>query len=215
MKDIKRRIRHLHRKHKLHHRTIFYMRKGRRIHFHRKIISESLKMLIIASAVSTIGGIGLQSLEQKLVTLLPLLILLPALNHMVGSYGTIISSRFTADLYMGRISRNWWKSPAVKMLLKSVLLIAFITSLYVAALSSAVSLYSGFEVTAMLFSRTMLISAAVTMAFVLVIFFITVLSGLYIYSKKKDPNNFLIPLTTSIADLGSITVFSLMMAYLL
>ena len=92
---------------------------------------------------------------------------------------------------------------------------AFLASVYVAVLSSAVSLYSGFGVTTALFSRTVLISAVVTTAFVLAIFLITVLSGLYIYSKKKDPNNFLIPLTTSIADLGSITAFSLMIAYLL
>lgn len=212
---LKRRIRHLHKKHRLHHRTIFYMRKGRKLHFHSRIISESVKILIIASVVSTIGGIGLQSIEGKLVTIIPLLILLPALNDMIGDFGTTFSSRFTTDLYLGKVNRKWWKSVAVRHLMRSHMIIAFLTAFYLSFLTAAVALYKGYGLTAAMFFKIGLISVVVTMALIGMIFAISILSGLYIYSKKKDPNNFLIPLTTSIADLGSMLIFSLLIVLLI
>ena len=212
---LKKKIHHLHKKHKLHHRTIFYMRKGKKLHFHARIIKESIKILILASLISTIGGIGLQTLQQKLVEIIPLLILLPALNHMTGSLGTIVSSRFATDLYLGKVTKSWWKSKIVNNLLKSIMKIAFITSFYISILSAAISVYRGFPVDMLLFLKILLITLATTTIIVSIVFFISVIGGIYIYSKKKDPNNFLIPLTTSVADLGSMVVYSVMILILI
>lgn len=211
---IKRMIERLHKKHQLHHRTIFYMRKGRKIHFHSRIISESIRILIIASVVSALGGIGLEAVQDKLVFFLPLLIVVPALNDMIGDFGTIVSSRFTTDLYLGKISRTWWASKSVNSLLKSVMIISFLSAIYISYLAAIMSLYTGFELTLALFFKTVLISVAATIILVGIIFFISVIGGLYIYSRKKDPNNFLIPITTSVADLGSMIIFSLLVTLL-
>ena len=210
-----RKVHHLHKKHNLHHRTVFYMRKGRHIHFHRRIISESLRVLIIASVVSTIGGIGLQALEEKLLVFIPMLILVPALNHMTGSFGTIISSKFTTDLYLGKVGRNWWKSRDIQNLFRSVMIVSFLTALYVSILASAFSMYQGFPLTIELFFKMVLLSITANLCLVSLIFVVSAVAGLYIYSEKKDPNNFLIPLTTSLADLGSMIIFSLMIAFLI
>ncbi len=212
---LKKKIHHLHRKHRLHHRTMFYMQKGRNLHFHSRIITESFKILIVASIVSTIGGIGLQALQDKITVIIPLLILLPALNHTIGSFGTIVSSRFATDLYLGKVNRSWWRSKTVNNLLKSIMVIAFITSFYISILSTAVSVYRGFPVDMLLFLKILLISLTTTMIIVGIVFFLSVMGGLYIYSKKKDPNNFLIPLTTSVADLGSMVVYSVLILMLI
>lgn len=212
---LRRKIHHLHKKHKLHHRTMFYMQKGRNLHFHNRIITESFKILIVASIVSTIGGIGLQALQDKIILIIPLLVMLPALNDMIGDFGTIVSSRFATDLYLGKVNRSWWKSKIVNKLLKSIMVIAFITSFYISILSTAVSVYRGFPVDMLLFLKILLISLTTTMIIVGIVFFLSVIGGLYIYSKKKDPNNFLIPLTTSVADLGSMIVYSVLILMLI
>lgn len=212
---MKKNIARLHRKHNLTHRTVFYMSKGRNIHFHGRIIKESLKILVVASVISTIGGIGLESLEKKIVLIMPLLILLPALNDMIGDFGTIVSSKFTTDLYLGKIKKDWWKAKSMKRLFRSVIVISFLTALYISVLSSAVSLYNGFQLSIGMFFRIVFISAAAALSLVSIIFAVSVIGGLYAYSRKEDPNNFLIPLTTSIADLGSMAVFTLLVATLL
>ncbi|MGB9675390.1 MAG: hypothetical protein ACPLYW_02200, partial [Candidatus Nanoarchaeia archaeon] len=61
----------------------------------KKILRESLVILIVASILSTIGGIGLEALKTKFIFLIPLLILIPALNDAIGDFGVIISSKFT------------------------------------------------------------------------------------------------------------------------
>lgn len=212
---LRRKIHHLHKKHKLHHRTMFYMQKGRNLHFHNRIITESFKILIVASIVSTIGGIGLQALQDKIILIIPLLVMLPALNDMIGDFGTIVSSRFATDLYLGKVNRSWWKSKIVNKLLKSIMVIAFITSFYISILSTAFSVYRGFPVDMLLFLKILLISLTTTMIIVGIVFFLSVIGGLYIYSKKKDPNNFLIPLTTSVADLGSMVIYSVLILMLI
>ena len=37
-------------------------------------------------------------------------------------------------------------------------------------------------------------------------FITAIVAGIYYYKKKEDPNNFLIPITTSVADLGNMVV---------
>ncbi len=48
-----------------------------------------------ASAISLIGGMGLQAVQEKVLPLIPLLIALPALNTMVGDYAAIIAAHAT------------------------------------------------------------------------------------------------------------------------
>ncbi len=106
-----KRIRELHKKHKLHHKTVFYMKTyAPHKHFHMTIVKQSIKILLLASLLSTIGGIGIQALQQKFFAFIPLLILLPALADMIGDFGTVVSSRFTTALYLGKIDTQWWLS---------------------------------------------------------------------------------------------------------
>jgi cation transporter-like permease len=49
-----------------------------------------------------------------------------------------------------------------------------------------------------------------TLALVSIICLISIMWGLYIFHKNEDPNNFLIPLTTAVADLGSMLIFGAM-----
>jgi hypothetical protein len=102
---------------RISHRTLFFMREyGPHAHIASNIIRESLYVLLPAAIISSLGGIGLEVVRTKFLTILPLVILLPALNDMVGDFGTVISSKFTIALYRGYIKEAWWRSQFVREL---------------------------------------------------------------------------------------------------
>ena len=200
-------VHHVHRKHKLSYKTLLYMKEyGPKSHVYHVIIKESIKILILASILSSIGGIGLESLNSKLITILPLLIVLPALNHMIGSYGTIVSSKFTTYLYLNK-GRKKWDSKYIHKLFFTILIISIFSAIYIGTLASAISFIKGFSVSLSLLIKVLEITLISTVLLVVIIFTLSTTLGLYFYRKQEDPNNFLIPITTSVADLGSMLIF--------
>lgn len=173
-----------------------------------KIIRESYKILIIASIISTIGGVGLEALQQKVVAFLPLLILLPALNSMIGSFGTLVSSKFTTFLFLGKIQKKAWQSKELNSLLKNILSIALIVSIYLGVLTSFISYLRGFAIDLLTMLKIILISLILTSTLVIIIISVGVIGGLIVYKRNADPNNYLIPLTTSMADFGSLLLLT-------
>ena len=92
-------LHHLHKKHGISRKTLLYIKEyGPHSHVARVIIKESLKVLLLASILSAFGGFALESVKHAFIAILPLVVLLPALNGMIGGYGTIFSSRFSTLL---------------------------------------------------------------------------------------------------------------------
>jgi len=204
-------IHHIHKKHKLSYMTIFYMKEyGTKSHAASTIIKESIKILVLASILSSIGGLGIENMKDKFLAIMPLIIMLPALNDMIGDYGTIISSKFALMIYTGKVKlgRGIFASSHMRILIRNVFLIAIISSIYVGAVSYGLSYMQGFAFDLAIFAKVMGISVFCTMALVSIIFLVSVASGIYVYKRKEDPNNFLVPITTSIADFGSMLLFS-------
>ncbi len=203
-------------KHNVSRGTVFYMKEyGPHSHVSTVIIKESFKMLVLAALLTSFGGLGIQGIKQNLILILPLLILLPALNAMVGNIGTVVSSKFTTALYLGKITSHPLRSPYVIELFLTALAIAVLSAIYISSLSYGLAVLKGFEFSAPLFLKIASITLLSTLLLVLLIFGISVFLGLKIYRKNEDPNNFLIPITTSVADLGSMLIFSLLVLLLL
>lgn len=176
-----------------------------------RIITESIGILILASVLSTIGGFGIESIKKDIFLLLPLLILMPALNDMVGDYGTIIASRFTTMLELGRIKEaHWWRSHELHRMLGEVLIIGTFSAVYITVLASVIAWFKGFAMHWDAFQRILLIALSTTWALIFVLFVVSVLGGFYVYKKKHDPDNYLIPLSTSLADLGSMLILAVL-----
>lgn len=173
-----------------------------------KIVKESVKVLILASILSSIGGISLQVIDKKLLFILPLLILLPGLNNMIGSFGTIMSSKFTTMLYLGKIKDRWWQSRELKTTIWILIAISIISAVYIGLLSNLIAFWKDFPITSILIAKIVVISLIATLMLVSLIILISIIAGFRIYKKNEDPDNFLIPITTSVADLGSMLIFS-------
>ena len=205
----------IHKKHKISRKTLFYMKEyGKRSHVASVIIKESIKILLLTSIISSVGGIGLQSIQSKLFAILPLLILLPALNDMIGDYGTIVSSKFTTMLYTGEVGKKWWLDESVHKLFVTIFTVAFISSLYIGIFSLVIAYLKGFALSYAIIIKIIGISVIATFLLVGIIFFISTTLGYHIFKKKEDPNNFLIPITTSVADFGSMLIFATLVVLL-
>ncbi len=202
-------VHHLHRKHHLGYRTLFYMKEyGPRSHVAHVILRESLGIVLLAAVISSIGGVALQGIGSKLIGIAPLLVLLPALNNLVGSMGTVLSSKFANRLQEGLIQRDWWNDRDVHQLVASVLVIALVAVVYITGLSFAVAAVQGaaFSVREFVYAfEIALVAAAVLVGIISAVAFV---GGELLYRRGEDPNNFLIPLTTAIGDLGSMALFS-------
>ena len=201
----------IHKKHRISYKTLFYMKEyGTKSHVASVIMKESMKILIITAIISSVGGVGLENVKEKLIAIIPLLIMLPALNDMIGDYGTIVSSKFTAMLYTGKIDirKGVLKSAEMRNLAKMLFAIALITSLYIGAVSYGMAYYGGFPFDFSVFMKVMGVSILCTMMLVGIIFLTSATAGIWIYRRKEDPNNFLIPITTAIADFASMLLFA-------
>ncbi|MAF51184.1 MAG: hypothetical protein CMH64_03765 [Nanoarchaeota archaeon] len=173
------------------------------------IIKESFRMIILASILSSIGGIGLELINEKLIAVLPLLIVFPALNNMIGNFGTIVSANFTTLLFTNQL-RAKWKSKKLKQLLHTLFTTAFFSSLFLTVLASLIAFYKGFPLTSEIFFKVLIIVMICTAILVTLISLISVSAGFYYYHIKQDPDNRLIALSTSIADLGGLIIFSIL-----
>lgn len=205
-------IHQVHYTHRISRKTIFYMKEyGPKSHVSSVIIRESIKVLILASIISSVGGVRIHSIQDSLLAIIPLLILLPALNNMIGSFGAIVSSKFTVLLYAGKADRLW-KSSEVHTLFTTIMIIALISSVFLGILGYGLAILRGFAFDAAIFLKVLWIAMISSLILVAIIFFVSAITGLYIYSKQEDPSNFLIPIATSFSDLGSMVLFSVLVA---
>lgn len=195
---------------KLSKRTLFYIKEyNTKSNISTTIIKESWKVLILASILSSIGGLGLRYVEQNIVSILPLLIVIPALNDLVGDFGTITASKFTNMLFFRAVDKRWWRSKQLRYLLLTLFTTSVASAVFIGVMSSLIPhIYQGTLLNIPLMIKVLAITLVTSVSLFGIVFIISVAGGLYFYKRGEDPNNFLIPITTSVADLGSLLIFS-------
>jgi cation transporter-like permease len=197
-------------KHKIARKTSYYMKEyGPRSHVISEIIKDSLAILLLTSLLSSLGGFRLEEIKQHLFTIIPFLILIPALNDMVGDFGTILSSRVATALFMGKIEpRRWWKSVELKKLLRDTFAVVLIITLYIALLANLLAILQGFAFTFTIFLKILLIATLTNLILFALLVSFAIIGGTKIFMRKEDPNNFLVPISTAVADLGTMVLFA-------
>lgn len=206
-------IHKLHHVHKFSKRTLFYVKEyGSQSNVPKTILKESIKIILFASIISSLGGLALEEIKQIFISMIPLVILLPTLNDMVGDYGTIVSSRFSTMLHKGEVKKRVWQNPEIQKLFLQIVITAFLTAVVsaVSALGIAAVTESGRTFTVLFAAKVFVITIIDVLILVLLLFVTAIGAGLYYYKKKEDPNNFLIPITTSVADLGNMLVLAVL-----
>lgn len=204
-------IHHIHHIHRISRKTLFYVKEyGPHSNVPKTILRESIKIIILASLVSSVGGMALEQIKTVFISIMPLVILLPTLNDMVGDYGTIVSSRFSTMLHKGEVKKQWWKNIHVQEMFVQILLVAGITAVLSAAIALIVTHFADNAVNLLLALKIFIITVADVLILVAALFFTSVCAGQHYFRKKEDPNNFLIPITTSVADLGNMVLLAVL-----
>lgn len=220
LRGIKRRSYHplvhrIHKKYRISKKTLFYIKEyGQHSNITKTIIKESIKILLFASIISSFGGLALEQVKAAFISLVPLVILMPTMNDMIGNFSTIISARFTTMLHEGKIKRNIYQNKELRKLALQIFIIAILTALLSAAGAFFISSVSGYILTAEVVYKIMAIVLINVMLLVSLLFMLSLAAGLYFYRKKEDPNNFLIPITTSVADFGNMIILALLVIVL-
>ncbi|MBI4158640.1 magnesium transporter [Candidatus Woesearchaeota archaeon] len=200
-------IKHVHKKHNISKRTLFYVKEYcTHTNVTSVIIRESLIVLIFASIISSFGGFGLEKWKDHFLVLLPILILFPVLNSMIGNYGIIFSSKYSTMLHEGKIETHPLKSKELMGLFYHMIIIGVFTATLASIFALVFAGLREFNVTPDVTLKIISISLLDSLLMIALLFSLSILLGNYIYKKKEDPNNFLIPILTSIADFFNIIV---------
>lgn len=208
-------LHHLHKKHKFSKKTLFYVKEyGPHSHVARTIIKESAKILLFASIISSFGGLAIEHIKVLFISIIPLIILMPALNDMIGDYGTIISSKFSTLLYEGRVGNDWRTNKELKKMFLQIMTIALIMASISGVISLIISKFFGYDLSLATIIKVLLIAILDVGILVTILFLIAIVAGLYFYNKQEDPNNFLIPITTSVADFGNMILLAFLVLIL-
>lgn len=201
----------LHKKYRISKKTLLYAKEyGPHTNILKTIIKESILVLLFASVLSSFGGFALENIKTVFVSIIPLIILLPVLNDMIGNFSIIISSRFATLLHEGRDETKWYKDKEVTTLLFQIVFISIFMAILSSCTASAVSYFAGYALNKSIVYKVILISVIDVLLLVCILFLVAVSAGLYFYRKNEDPDNFLIPITTSIADFGNMILLAVL-----
>ena len=145
-----------------------------------------------------ISGTLLSSNETLLYTVPIILLVLPALNSLIGDISTVLVSRLTTHLYIGTLQPKIQKSERLKDDFYGLLITLLLSLGALIFLGYLVSMISGIEiVNPLLISLIMCSTVLIIFA---IMFLLSFISSIGLFKRGMDPNNFLIPLITSLAD---------------
>jgi len=220
LKKIRKREHHplihrIHTKYKISRKTLFYVKEyGPHSNVPDTILRESVQILLLSAILSAAGGMALENIKEIFIVIVPLIILMPTLNDMVGDYGTIISSRFSTMLYEGKVKKKWWMESSIKILFWQIFIIALLTTLMSTTVALIVSLFSSYQLNALIILKVFTITIVDVALLVIIMFISSIVLGLHYFNKKEDPNNFLIPIITSVADFGNMIIMAVLVVLL-
>lgn len=166
--------------------------------YFKKIFKESVTIVIISSTIGIFTG-TLLSINEKLFYALPLILLiLPALNSLIGDISTVLVSRLTIHLYIGSIPPKIQKSERLIEDFIGLLIAILLSLLVLIILGFIIGIYTGINPVNPFLIILVIILTIMTLFFVL--FFLLFIGSIFLFNRGKDPNNFLIPFVTSLAD---------------
>jgi len=167
--------------------------------YFNKIIKESIIVVILSSLLGLISGTVLSTNEGLLYSVPILLLILPALNSLIGDFTTILISRLTTHLLIGNIPSKFQKTKKLMTDFYGLLLSIILSLVFLIIVGYGIALATEIQIVNPIIIISILI---LTVLFLFIILFIILfISSVYIFRKGRDPNNFLIPIVTSLVDL--------------
>ncbi len=145
-----------------------------------------------------ISGTLLSFSQDLLYTIPMMLLIIPALNSLIGDMSTVLVSRLTTHLYIGTLPPKIQKSKRLLEDLYGLIITLLLSLVSLLVIGYFVGIIIGIEIVNPVM---MIFIITITVLLIFFIMFITLFTGaIFLFKRGKDPNNFLIPFVTSLAD---------------
>lgn len=166
----------------------------------RRIVRESLAVVILAGSLSLVAGLTLEGQLDHLVTYPALLALVPAFLAAAGSLGGVLSNRLTSRLHLGTIEPAGLPSGGARRDIADIYLLAVPVFALASVVADVISLLADLR------SPGPLVMVGVALVGGLLATTCSVLVAYYgaiaSYRAGIDPDNVGIPMVTSAMDLA-------------
>jgi len=166
--------------------------------YFNKIIKESIVIVLVSSLIGLLSGTLLSINEEILYTIPIILIILPALNSLIGDISIVLISRLSSHFYIGTIRPKFKRSNRLKEDFVGLLITLLISLAALIFLGYAIGYATGISI----INPALIILIILITILMLFIILFTILFGIaiFLFNRGRDPNNFLIPFVTSVAD---------------
>jgi mgtE-like transporter len=168
------------------------------LEYFKKIFKESLIVVLISSIMGLFSGTLLSSSEQILASFPIILLVLPSLNSLIGDISTVLVSRLTSHLYLGTLNPKIQTSNRLKQDFYGLLITILLSLVALTSIGYILGSVTGIEIV----NPLLIISILITTILILfgLMFVFLFMGSILLFRNGKDPNNFLIPMVTSLAD---------------
>jgi mgtE-like transporter len=168
----------------------------------RRILRESLPLLVVAGAVDILAGLVVQANLSELVALPALLMLIPPILGNAGGLGGLLSSRLTSKLHLGVLTPRGRPESVAILDATVVMLIALAIFPLLGVAAEAVALTLGLPSPGLLrMVGVAVIAGAIATALALLVAYY---SAVATYRLGLDPDNHGIPMITSSMDFAGV-----------
>lgn len=175
----------------------------------RRILTESFPILTVVTIVELLAGILLELRSETLMAIPILLVFIPPLNNLGGSFGGILSSRISTALSLGDIEPKFARNENLEANIIGIVIVGLISSIYLGLAVYIVGYLAGIQsfpvITSILFGvlsglmlTTPIIGVSVAAAFIS-------------WNLGLDPDNVSTPIITAIADVLGISCVMIIM----
>jgi mgtE-like transporter len=163
-----------------------------------KIIKESIIIVIISTIIGMITGTVLSFNNRILYAFPIILLILPSLNSLIGNMSTVLTARLTSHLYIGIIPPKIEISKRLREDFIGLIVTLLMSLISLIIIGYAMGLITGVEI----INPWLIIMILLLTTFILfgALFLFLFLGTIYLFKRGIDPNNFLIPFTTSLSD---------------
>jgi len=165
----------------------------------KKILKESIPILSLLMIIQIFGGQILNIHLEKFLMLPILLMFIPMVNGVCGNIGSILGARVSSGLHVGYITPDF-RGKELRENVIGVLLLSFLTFVFLGCLVYVIS--SSFKLVVIMIGAGMLVTFGVIC--------LCIPTAIISFRKGIDPDNVVIPILTTGADVLGICCLLLM-----
>ncbi len=169
-------------------------------------ILQSLPLLFVTTIIATVTGSVLSGAEMKLTESALLLVAYPAILTTVGSQDSIIVNTTTTKLHLGTTKPTilFFRSEELSLSLAAVMLSGVVISLFLSLLAVIIFPHG---ITLTIYFMFLVVLVLSNIISFIVISIIAIYTAFITYAMGLDPDNIVIPVLTSLADLATTSIF--------